>query len=239
MAASRIVGILGGMGPAATVDFYDKLVRATPARVDQDHLRVVMWADPTVPDRHAAVRGTGEDPLPWLEQGVRRLQEAGADLVVAPCNTVHALLPDVVARAGVEFVSIIDTAVGVAVAADRGHSVGVVAADGAVEADLYQSALRAAGRRPVLPTNEQQAQVMSIIHRVKAGGSGEQEEGELSAILGELATAGATSVIVGCTELSVLLGGVTTDLYVVDAAEALAQRTVALCAVPGSAGKPA
>lgn len=237
MAASRIVGILGGMGPAATVDFYDKLVRATPARVDQDHLRVVIWADPTVPDRHAAVRGTGESPSPWLEEGVRRLRDAGADLIVAPCNTVHAFLPAIAAREGVEFVSIIDTAVETVVAADRGDRVGVVAADGAVEADLYQAALRAARRQPILPSDPLQDELMQIIHLVKSGNAGTREASRLSVVLGELSSGGATSVIVGCTELSVLIAGARTDLYVVDAAEALALRTVALGTASGGHGQ--
>ena len=235
MQPSRIVGILGGMGPAATVDFYDKLVRATPARTDQDHLRVVMWADPTVPDRLAAVRGTGTDPSPWLEQGVRRLQEAGAELIVAPCNTVHAFLPEVVARTGVEFLSIIDTAVAAAVAADPASKVGLVAADGAVESELYQRALLAAGREAVLPSPSEQNELMRIIHAVKSGEHGQSERDALSVIFAALAAHGAGSVIVGCTELSVVVDDVRTDLRVVDAAEELARLTVARAALPGTA----
>lgn len=235
MPVSRIVGILGGMGPAATVDFYDKLVRATPARVDQDHLRVVMWADPSIPDRLSAVRGTGEDLSPWLEQGVERLRDAGADLIVAPCNTVHTFLPAVVARAGIEFVSIIDTAVGAVVATDPAVGVGVVAADGAIEAGLYQSALRAAGRDPILPSDPLQDELMSIIDRVKSGHAGTREASRFATVLDELSSAGATSVIVGCTELSVLIADTRTELATVDAAEALAVRTVALAS--GASGR--
>ena len=226
MQPSRIVGILGGMGPAATVDFYDKLVRATPARTDQDHLRVVMWADPTVPDRLAAVRGAGTDPSPWLTDGVRRLQEAGAELIVSPCNTVHAFLPAVMAGVGVEFVSIIDAAVEAVDVTDQERKVGLVAADGAVESELYQRALLAAGREAVLPSPSEQAELMRIIHAVKSGDHGQSERDALSVIFAALAARGAGSVIVGCTELSVVVDDVRTDLRVVDAAEELAGRAV-------------
>lgn len=235
MGASRIVGILGGMGPAATVDFYDKLVRATPAQLDQDHLRVVIWADPTVPNRHAALNGDGEDPSPWLAQGVRRLEEAGAELIVVPCNTAHAFLPAIAADAGVEFLSIIDTAVDEVVAADHGPRTGILAAEGAVRSGLYQAALTTVDREPILPPPGHQTELMEVIDRVKSGDAAGQDVDRLSAILSTLSSAGATSAIVGCTELSVLIPDVRTDLHLIDASRALARRTVALCARPDDA----
>lgn len=223
------------MGPAATVDFYDKLVRATPAQFDQDHLRVVIWADPTVPNRHAALNGVGEDPTPWLEQGVRRLEEAGAEVIVAPCNTAHAFLPAVMADSDAEFLSIIDTAVDDVAINDGEHRVGVLAADGAVRSGLYQAALRGVDREPILPSADQQSELMEIIGQVKSGDAARHEVDRLSAMLDTISSAGATSVIVGCTELSVLIADVRTDLHVVDASQALARRTVARCIRPEEA----
>src|SRR5204862_453702 len=90
---SRIVGILGGMGPLATADLYRKIILATPAGRDQDHLHVIIDADPSVPDRSAALRGEAPDPTPWLLRGARRLEAAGAAFIAVPCNTAHAFLP--------------------------------------------------------------------------------------------------------------------------------------------------
>jgi aspartate racemase len=110
-----VVGVLGGMGPAATADFYDKLVRATPATRDQHHLRVVVWSDPTVPDRSAAIVGDGPDPTPWLLRGGRVLTGAGAGLIAVPCNTAHAFLATVEEQIGVPMVHMIDQTVRVVV----------------------------------------------------------------------------------------------------------------------------
>ncbi|MGH3359284.1 MAG: aspartate/glutamate racemase family protein [Nocardioidaceae bacterium] len=227
---SRIVGILGGMGPAATADFYDRLIRATPARHDQDHLRVVIWSDPTVPNRHEALIGDGTDPTPWLEHGVRQLRQCGAEIVVAPCNTVHAFLPTIMADKDVEFLSIIDTMVDEVAAAGTGDRVGLLAADGALASGLYQSALRAAGKQTVLPADRSQQALMRTIYRVKSGSAGSREAEQLSSVLDELEAAGAHSVIIGCTELSVLSGDVRSGVHLMDAADALVRRTVAAAA---------
>src|SRR5512139_2189053 len=85
----KIIGVLGGMGPAATADFFQKIIQATPAKTDQDHLKVVIFSNPHVPDRTAAIRGDGQDPLPELVAGADALIRAGADFLTIPCVTVH------------------------------------------------------------------------------------------------------------------------------------------------------
>jgi aspartate racemase len=87
------IGIIGGMGPLATADLYRKIIEVTPAVRDQDHLHVIIDADPTIPDRTAALLGNGPDPLPKLVAAARRLEDAGAGILIMPCNTAHAFLP--------------------------------------------------------------------------------------------------------------------------------------------------
>lgn len=226
-AGSRLVGILGGMGPSATVDFYAKLVRTTPAQRDQDHLRVVIWADPTVPNRQEALLGGGPDPTPWLRDGVRHLVEAGAEIVVVPCNTIHAYLGPVMAGAPVEFLSIVDTTV----AAIRRRSidrVGLLATDGALASGLFQSAFEEAGIEWVLPTSPQQQTLMGIIEAVKAGRDGPGTHHELEALLAGLVQSGVRTVVAGCTEISTLLDlvGLSGSVDVLDPALELALKTV-------------
>lgn len=224
---SRLVGILGGMGPAATVDFYDKLVRATPASTDQEHLRVVIWADPTVPNRQEALLSGGQDPTPWLEEGVDHLLECGAQILVAPCNTIHAYLPSVVAGKDVEFLSIIDTTVeAVQATADLTGRVGILATDGALASDLYQSALQRAGREPVLPSDASQRGLMRVIHAVKAGTAESHGRLHIQELLSELQHQGVSTVIAGCTEISVLLNGSDLGVHVIDPSQVLALKTI-------------
>lgn len=223
---SRMVGILGGMGPAATVDFYTKLIRATPARRDQEHLRTVIWADPTVPDRfEALVKGKG-DPTPWLIEGVRHLIECGADILVVPCNTIHAYMPSIVEDQDIEFISIIDTAIEAANQSAQGGRVGLLATDGALASELYQSALQTAGLELILPSLTSQQTLMRTIYSIKAGGGGQEERTQIIALLGQLRAAGASTVIAGCTDISVLLADLNVDLDVIDPAHVLALKTV-------------
>lgn len=220
------MGILGGMGPAATVDFYDKLVRSTPATRDQEHLRVVIWADPTVPSRQEALTSGGQDPSPWLEAGVEQLLRCGAQLLVVPCNTIHAYLPAVLADKDVEFISIIDTTVEAVRGLDPVGRVGLLATDGALASGLFQTAFGRAGLDLVLPAESSQAALMELVTAVKTGVAGPGERQRLSDLLAELAGHGASTVVAGCTEVSVLLARMDVDARVVDPSQVLVDKTI-------------
>ncbi len=224
---SRLVGVLGGMGPSATVDFYAKLVRATPAQLDQEHLRVVIWADATVPSRQEALLAGGADPTPWLKDGVRHLIEAGAQIVMVPCNTIHTYLGPVMADQPVEFLSIVETTV--AAIKQRGaERVGLLATDGALASGLFQSAFEAAGIEWVLPTPPQQQSLLSVVEAVKAGRAGTGTREQVDELLAGLVQTGVRTVVVGCTEISALLDlvGPSDSVDLVDPALELALRTI-------------
>lgn len=201
--SSRIVGILGGMGPQSTVDFYDKLVAHTPATADQEHVRVVIWADPSVPSRQAAILSHGTDPSPWLRAGIERLVSAGAEILVVPCNTVHHFLPGLIPDS-VEFLSILDTTTDALEHRPAG-AIGLLATNAALASGLFQTALESAGREVVLPSPSDQTQLTAIVEQVKGGTADTRTHARLSRILADLATRGATTTIAGCTELSALL----------------------------------
>lgn len=224
---SKVVGVLGGMGPAATVDFYAKLVRHTPAQRDQDHLRVVIWADPTVPSRQQALLAGGTDPTPWLEEGVRHLMGAGAEIMVVPCNTIHAYLGPVLADQPVEFLSIIDTTVR-AIQRRDARRVGLLATDGALASGVFQAALDAAGIEWLLPMPSQQEALMGVVDAVKAGRSEQRLHAQVQEMRSDLRERGAATTIAGCTEVSALLGDLSAgdDVDVIDPALELALRTI-------------
>lgn len=222
------IGILGGMGPLATVDFYRKVIDATPAGTDQEHVPVVVWADPTVPDRSAALSGHGPDPTPWLVRGAHRLEAMGARLIATPCNTAHAFLDEVRTSVRVPMLDMIAETV----AEIRSHhpevvSVGLLATTGTVRAGLYQRALEAAGLRVVVPGELTQGEaVTGAIRRVKAGDLGAAGVCLIERATGELAARGAGLLVAGCTELPLLLGERSAGLPVVDPTAALARAAV-------------
>jgi len=233
-----VVGVLGGMGPAATADFYQKLVDATPATTDQQHLRVVMWSDPTVPDRTAALMDDGPDPTPWLLRGLRILTEAGADLIAMPCNTAHAFFTPAAGRTGVPIVHMIDQAVRAVIEITPPvRRVGLLATTGTLRAGLYQDWLGRAGLQAVLPTDDDQEDlVATAIRAVKAGDRGSRVSGLLEVAGAGLVHRGAQVIIAGCTEIPLVVGEWCASIPVIDPTRVLARAVVA--AALGTAGDP-
>jgi aspartate racemase len=234
----EIIGILGGMGPAATADFYSKLVSMTPVHSDQEHLRTVIWSDPTIPDRTEALLGQGPDPTPWLLHGCRVLREAGATVIAIPCNTAHAFVPRIADRVGLPIIHMIDeVARYLATLQPPVRVAGLLATTGTVQAGLYQQWLDRVGISLVLPDPaSQDLEVMAAIRAVKAGERGVAATEPLRRAARRLVDRGAQAVIAGCTEIPLGLAPAAVSVPLLDPAvvlaRALIRRSRPLSAVP-------
>lgn len=234
-AGRKVVGVMGGMGPDATVDFFAKLVAATHAGRDQDHLRILIDNDPGVPDRTAAIEGTGPSPAARLAAMAHGLIAQGAQVLAMPCNTAHVWSDAIVAAAGsVPFLDLIETTVA-ATRARLPHvaRVGLLATDGTLAAGIYERAYAADGVRALAPSAEEQRRVMAAIYAVKRGHADAEAAADLRDVAARLAAAGAEAVIAACTEVPLLLrdGAVVIDgrpVPVISSTDALVARTVAV-----------
>lgn len=226
--ATQIIGILGGMGPAATADFYAKLVSMTPGRTDQDHLKTVIWSDPTIPDRSDALIGDGPDPTPWLLHGGRVLREAGATVIAIPCNTAHAFVPRITDHIGLPIVHMIgEVARHLATSRPPVRTAGLLATTGTVHAGLYQDWLAGVGISLVLPDPaSQDSEVMAAIRKVKAGQRGPAAIDLLTRAAHRLIDRGAQAIIAGCTEIPLGLAPDAVPVPLVDPAVVLARTLV-------------
>lgn len=227
--SDKVVGVIGGMGPDATVDFMSRVLAATPASEDQDHIRMLVEHNPRIPSRQLAMCGDGENPGPVIAEMAARLEAAGADFLVMPCNTAHAWQSDIIAAIGIPFVSIIDASV--AAAFDRSENtsaVGLLTTPGCFEAGLYQRALMEAGRPIVVQTTDELAATMSLIARIKAGEKTEEIVAGLRVLANELVARGAEVLIAACTELPLVLKASMFDAAFVSSTDALAEKTVTL-----------
>ena len=143
----KIAGVMGGMGPDATVDFMAKVIALTESGSDQDHVHMIVDQDPSVPNRQQAIHEGSADVTHALGAMAKRLQEAGADFLVMVCNTAHVFLDDVHAKTSIPFVNIVDESVN---EIDRicpdAKNVGVMATDGCLKTGIYQDAITASGR---------------------------------------------------------------------------------------------
>jgi aspartate racemase len=200
---SDLLGVLGGMGPAATVDFLSKIISLTESPNDQGHLPVVAMIDPRIPDRSAAIRGEGPSPEPKLISLIKTLEGAGASAIVIPCNTSHYWYDVMSAATTVPILSmIVATVEGIRATVPVGASVGIMATEGTIGAQIYQKPLLAAGYVPqVLDIDRRTRFVEGGIRRVKAGDMA-QGLTLLESALAEFIAEGCTHVILGCTEVS-------------------------------------
>jgi aspartate racemase len=223
----RAIGVIGGMGPAATLAFIARVQALTPATRDQEHLRLIVDCNPAVPDRNAAVAGQGPSPGPVLADMARGLQRAGAEVLVMPCNAAHAFRQAITDATPLPFIDLIETACD-ATAALAPPFVGLLAADGCLAAGLYQSAFaqRGIATRTLTPTR--QAAFMDLLYRIKAGDAGEDVRRAMIALAQTLIDEGADVLVAGCTEVPLVLAEGDLERPLVDSLEALARRTVAL-----------
>lgn len=226
MSEPKAIGIIGGMGPAATADFFAKLIAATGAKRDQDHLRILIDNNPRVPDRNAAIAGRGPSPGPALSASARGLERSGADCIVIACNTAHAFQAEIEAAIDVPFLSMIDATVDAALASSAAR-VGVLAADGCRRAQLYQRAFAARGVEALLLNGEAQAAFMQLIYRIKAGDIGAETRAAMQAHAIHLNARGAQAIVAACTEVPLALDADAIAVPLINSTDALVFRTIA------------
>jgi aspartate racemase len=226
---ARMIGILGGMGPLATADFFSKVIAATPAAVDEDHVPLLIQSDPRIPGRPAAILRGGESPLPALLAGRDRLIAAGALALAMPCNTAHFWFAELLEGCPVPFLSIVDAACDEAASlATAGARIGLIATGATLATHLFDQRLEAMGFVPLLPQDEEMtALVLPAIALVKAGHA--LEAGQLvEQAVKRLLDRGATTVILACTETPLALDAIRSELRMVcvDSTGALARACV-------------
>lgn len=226
----RTIGILGGMGPAATVDLFDRIVRATPARRDQEHIPILIVNDPAIPDRSEAILHGGADPTPRLQAGVAKLAAMGADFVAIPCNTAHYFLPALRESAPIPLLDMIEeTVAALGRIRPRLERVGVLATSGTLAVGLYQKGLARAQLAAIEPTAEETAQLMDAIYGpqgVKSAGATDYAQQTLRAVGQALIERGAQALILGCTEIPLALSQGDLPAPMIASSQALAEAAV-------------
>jgi aspartate racemase len=238
----RTVGVLGGMGPLATVDFLRKVVLATPATRDQDHVPMLVRFCPEVPDRVDALLGGGPSPESALVAAAQSLERGGALCLAMPCNTAHAWY-DAIARAvSIPVLHIADAVLAEAAEARARDAVGLLATTGTLHSGIYPSR-GGPGVRWLLSGDVEQAQWVSA--GIQAIKSNRLDEGErlLVKAADALVQRGAKAVVMGCTEIPIVLSSVDIGVPLLDSTLALARACVAwagasLAASPDAAPLP-
>ncbi|NNG66005.1 aspartate/glutamate racemase family protein [Caldanaerobacter subterraneus] len=225
----KIVGILGGLGPMATVDLFRRIVEFTPAKVDQEHLRIIIDCNPQIPDRTKAILYGGPDPTPELIATAKNLVKAGADFIVIPCNTAHYFLDYLKREVDVPIINMIEeTARYVRNNYPYAECVGLLATSGTIKSNLYHKAFKKFGISVLAGDEKKTMEAIYGEEGIKAGNLGEKPRRLLKEAAQELIRRGAQVIIAGCTEISLVLGEEDVSLPLVDPLTILAKVAVEL-----------
>lgn len=231
------LGLIGGLGPAATVDLYDKIVKATPAANDQEHFKVVIEQNPQIPDRTACLLDGGADPTLAMYNAAKRLQKDGCDAILIPCNTAHAFLPRLLRGLEVPFIDMQQTMLDeIQAKFGKDARVGLMATSGTVRSGIYSQKAQAMNMQMFTPDPEFQERVMAAIYGPKGAKAGYTDGvcyDDLYAAAEHLVTKYDCNVLIlGCTELPLIFqecddfacGGKT--IAIVDPTATLARKAV-------------
>jgi len=223
--SSLLVGVLGGMGPEATVDFMSKLISFTPGDDDQDHIRLLVDQNPTVPNRQDALLRGGINPGPVLADMARGLEAGGCDFLVMPCNTAHAFQDDIKAAVDIPFVSIVDATLD---AAKDAKCVGIMATTGCIRAAIYQPVLESRGMDYVLPSDAEVDELTQLSFEIKSGNKSDKIRTGMRRLAETLIERGADLIVSGCTEFPLVLAADDLAVPLLSSTDELVRKTIAI-----------
>lgn len=205
----KVIGILGGMGPEATLDFFGKIIQSTPATIDQEHLRLIIDNNPKIADRTEAILEKGESPVPMMVQSSLSLEKAGADFIVIPCISAHFFLDELRRKLSLPILSALDE---ISVLITRDHpdieAVGLLATKGTIHGGLFHKRLLERSTTTLVPDPDDQERVMGAIYKIKALTASQVREEckeTLIDIASNLIKKGSQGIIAGCTEIPLVL----------------------------------
>ena len=229
MKEKKTLGIVGGMGPLATAEFFYEITRLTKAEKDSEHIHIIIDSDASIPDRTQAIKNGGEMCEKAIIASVKRLKGAGAEVLAMPCNTAHAFFDSIKQAAdGLTFLNMVEETVK-ETAKTPYKKVGLLAADGTVISGVYEREYEKRGIQTLLPSKSGQEEVMRVIYEgVKAGKTAFDTSG-LRRELDSMAACGAGVFILACTELPIAFKLYGLDFRYIDTARALARAAVKAC----------
>ncbi|RQV98918.1 MAG: amino acid racemase [Calditrichaeota bacterium] len=227
---SGTVGMIGGMGPASTLELMRKIIERSPARIEQEHLRILIDNRPQIPDRTAYIMGNGSSPVPLLQDSARQLERWGADFVTMACNTAHAFVEEVQKSVNIPILNMLAILADyIGRRTDTGSSILLLTTTGAIQAGIFNRYLD--GFKLILPDREiQQNVIMDIIY----GENGMKLTGNLSGnrerileIIRQYDEINNLNLIIaGCTELGILLDNISLEKEVINPLDCLADEIV-------------
>jgi aspartate racemase len=223
------IGILGGMGPEATVYLFNMIIELTRAENDQQHITTIVYNNPSTPDRTSAIFGQGPSPLADLMEGASILERAGADFILMPCVTAHYFHNDIVKHISIPFIHLLEeTLQYIQSHLPKLKKIGLIATSGTIQSGLFQSLFEREGLQIVVPSVEGQKLFMTAVYGKKGVKSGFKKEPKekLLALLSELQHQEVDAIIAGCTEIPLVLNQSDMDIPFINPLRLMAETAI-------------
>ena len=233
----KTTGILGGMGPEATIYQYQLILKHTPANKDQDHIPVIIYSNPKIPDRTTAIiKGEHEKIIRELIRTAKLLEKAGANFIIIPCNTAHYYIEKMKESVSIPIFNMIEITANYIsekfkqmnnVPKDR--RIGLLATDGTIQSEVYQKVFKNTNNEICIPKNVYQKEIMETIYTIKSRGYGQLNKGQINEILENIRMSEDIQwFLLGCTELPLLFQEEKSieDLYLFDPMEIMAKHVI-------------
>lgn len=225
----QAVGVIGGLGPAATLRFFDRVMHLTPVATESEHLRLIIDCNPGLPDINSSLLADDTKAKDALVATASALEKAGAERLVMICNAAHYYAPAIQESVGIPFDNMIDAAVQRAQSLiPKGGSAGVLATDGCLRSRVFQSALAAHGLGSVEPVPARAVQFMDVLARLRSGDAPADCSGPLNSIISAMVSDGAQCIIVGCTEAQEAMDQLNVAIPIIDPVHEIAAATVSV-----------
>lgn len=222
----KTLGIIGGMGPMATADFYTKLVMMTDAKKEFEHIHTIIDSNPGIPDRSAFINSGVNDPTDFLVKSIKLLEDSGADVIAMPCNTAHYFYDTLCANTKLDFINMIDETIkyALSVCTSTGR-IGLLATTGTYDSKIYEASALRSGFNLIVPPDSIKQQLMLLIYALKNGQT-DQMEVLKKEVYDYLDVQNLDAWILGCTELPIILKEDIMKYNMIDSTLILAQASI-------------
>ena len=222
----KIIGILGGMGPLATLHLFRKIIESTPAKKDQDHLRIIIDNNPKIPDRTQSILNSDKKIISHLIESAKNLEMGGAHCIVIPCNTSHCYLEEIQKNITIPVLNMIRLTLE-SINNDR-RDIGLLATNGTLKKKVYQEYDAQQNINWITLNETEQKILMNLIYKIKAGKRYQDSRDTFRKLLSSLKKKGAESIILACTELSLFKDMFDHEFKLIDPIETVALEAIKL-----------
>lgn len=224
----KTIGIIGGMGPLATIDLYEKITFNTKAEKDQDHIHIIIDSYPQIEDRTAYILHGGKNPKDKLIESAKRLENAGADALIMPCNTAHFFAKDIEKEVSIPLIHIVkSTAEAIKNKYPKANKIGLIATTGTLKSGVYANILKDYGYHIIELDERLENDIMDCIYKGVKAGKTEEYVPLFQKCVDKITDMGADVLIAGCTEIPILVPHIKSKIPVVDATLELALAAIA------------